>query len=529
MSEFSYTTANSDSILCTGFRNHSDWRTGRSTAAAYQGYYRKSPDGGYDDNRIGVVHIPGLSGLKGTRINSISISVKVGSSGVHSWATKNLIFRKSHINGGTINTGYTGCQYAFGAASPSSTNADTYKTEIVDCVEDGNENYYNYDSDILGIIRGGLADNTTTISLSGSSNSTFFSKMKEYIEAGNDTFVFYNADTSRIYNKNSDGVNDGTVYYSYEFLNVTGLTITVNYSKLYTVTFNAGDGNLGKDSSGNVIKTKAYNKYEGDSLSLSDVSALAARGRITTSFKINGTTGLDENISQTASKYQNFTLDSWNSKSDGSGTYYATNGEYSSDASTTLYAIFDHNFTYSNNVISGSDKYPWWSITKDPILNATYTITFNGNGGTCTVSALNADKITTYVLDGWYSGQNGTGTKYNSNSSFTSQTNLYANWTGTTTTESINLPASNTVTRKGYDFINWNTAASGAGSAYAAGSAYIPTSSLTLYASYEAKGLIRIYTAAGVYREALVWVFDGSKWIQAIPHVYDGTQWKIGG
>lgn len=522
MSEFKYTTENSDSIICTGYRNHSDWRTGRTQSTAYQGYYKKSQDGGYDDNRIGVVYIPQLSELKGTRINSISISVTVGTSGVGSWAIKNLIFRKSHVNGGTINTGYTGCQYAFGSESPSSTNADIYKTEIVDCVENGNENYYNYDSDILGIISGGLTNSTVNISLSESSDSTFFSKMKEYIQAGNDTFVFYNADTSRIYQTD-------TVYYSYEFLNVTSLTITVNYSKLYTVTFNAGAGNLGKDSSGNIIKTKVYNKYEGDSLSLSDVSSLATRGRITTSFKINGTTGLDKNISQTASKYQNFTLDSWNSESDGSGSTYATNGNYSADTNATLYAIFDHNFTYSNNVISGSTKYPWWSITKDPTLNATYTITFDANGGTCTVSTLSADKITTYVLDGWYSEQNGTGTKYDSNSSFTSQTNLYANWAGTTTTNSITLPSVDTVTRKGYDFINWNTTASGTGSAYSAGIVYTPTSSLTLYASYKANGLIRIYTASGIYREALVWVFDGSKWVQAIPNIYDGSQWKIGG
>lgn len=522
MSQFTYTTTNSDSVLCTGYRKHNGWRTGRTTAAAYQGYYAYSPDGGYDDNRIGVVYIPGLSGLKGTKINSIIMSVTVGSSGVHSWATKNLIFRKSYINNADINTSLANaCLYAFGSSSYNSiTDSD-------------------YDSDILGTLSGKLAQSTTDITLSSSSNSTFFANMKSYIEAGNDTFVFYNPDTTNMWTKdgNGDGVVDSTLdssssissatydsRYSYEFLNVTGLTITVNYSKSYTVTLDAtSDGSFKSGSSS--VQTKTLTKWEDEDLTLSESPT---KGSVSGTFRINGTTFISNpsSVSQTATKKTNYKFSKWNTKSDGTGTSYSAGGIYSSNADATLYASYEvNNYEYSNNVISASK---WWDIVRSDDLNATYTITFDGNGGECTITSLSADKITTYTLDGWFSGENGTGTRYTNTSSFTSQIQLYANWASTTTTTSITLPALDTVTRKGYDFINWNTSTYGTGTAYAAGSSYTPTASITLYAFYEAKGLIRIYTGS-TYREALVWVFNGSKWVQAIPYIFNGTEWKIGG
>lgn len=527
MSTFNYTTTNSSSVICTGYRNSSSWRSsGYTNMYAYQGYYAGS-EGSIHDNRIGVIHIPDLSGLSGSKVNSITLTVTFTGSGVYSWATKNLIFRKSHVQGG-INTSIPACRYAFGSDSPSSTNADTYKAKIVS--PDKGKTCYDYDSDILGIVSGGFASNTHTFNLSSSSNKDFFIRLKSYIEAGNDTLVIYNADVSSIYYEKDDAGNNTDYWYSYEFLAISKLVITVNYSLPYTITLNANGGNFGTDSSGNKITSKTFTKYEDEDTTIPSSGYTPSKGYSETSFNINGKTYLSSpsKISQGAFKRQNFEFSKWNTSADGGGTSYNSGGTYSGNDDATLYAIYSSYYTYSNNKISGSTLYPWWTIAKPNDLNATYTITFDGNGGTCTITSLSADKITTWVLDGWYDGENGTGTKYNSDSTFESQIQLYANWSGTTTTGSINLPTIDTVSRKGYDFINWNTAASGTGTAYNPGASYTPTASITLYAFYEAKGLIRVYTG-DVWREALVWVFDGTKWVQAIPYIFDGTEWKIGG
>ena len=107
-----------------------------------------------------------------------------------------------------------------------------------------------------------------------------------------------------------------------------------------------------------------------------------------------------------------------------------------------------------------------------------YTISFNANGGTTATSTLTS----IYTLDGFYYNSNqyyngsGVGVK---NWDVAGNATLTAKWSG----GAITLPS---VTRDGYTFKGWYTAASGGTKVGGAGASYSPTSGLTLYAQWTA-------------------------------------------
>jgi uncharacterized repeat protein (TIGR02543 family) len=191
-----------------------------------------------------------------------------------------------------------------------------------------------------------------------------------------------------------------------------------------------------------------------------------------------------------------YTFTGWNTVAGGTGTAYADGANYTFTASTTLYA-------------------QW-------ILDNTYLVAYNNNGGTgtqsdtnsyssgATVTVLNAGTMskTGYTFAGWDTQANGGGTHYNANDTFTMPANavtLYAQWTINTYTVTFNnndgsgtMPpqtgnynttaalTSNTFTRTGYTFAGWNTVNVGGGTAYANGANYTFTASTTLYAQWTA-------------------------------------------
>jgi uncharacterized repeat protein (TIGR02543 family) len=152
--------------------------------------------------------------------------------------------------------------------------------------------------------------------------------------------------------------------------------------------------------------------------------------------------------------------------------------------------------------------------------STTYTVSFNGNGGSSpssqTVDAGSSTPLPSttrsgYTFNGWYTASSG-GTKAgDAGASYTpaSDITLYAQWSqsggGTTTYtvtfnanggssvssqtvdagDSLTLPST---TRSGYTFNGWYTASSGGTKAGDAGSSYTPTSSVTLYAQWAQSG-----------------------------------------
>lgn len=140
---------------------------------------------------------------------------------------------------------------------------------------------------------------------------------------------------------------------------------------------------------------------------------------------------------------------------------------------------------------------------------------------------------TTYYHDYWNNDPNGTsqsgeGVNYwycNKTYTFTSNLTLYPEW-GSRVPKYI-LP---TPTKVGYKFVAWNTNASGTGTNYAAGTEFALRSNKTFYAIWEPEWTIKINngTTWGDYH---VWIYTGATsnngWQQAIPYVYDGSNWKL--
>jgi CshA-type fibril repeat protein len=191
----------------------------------------------------------------------------------------------------------------------------------------------------------------------------------------------------------------------------------------------------------------------------------------------------------TANTFTNtgYTFGGWSTTANGS-LAYANSASYAFTSSTTLYAI-------------------WTAVT-------TYTVTFNNNGGSGTMTAQSASSATNltantftntgYTFGGWSTTANGSLAYANSASyAFTSSTTLYAIWTAVTTytvtfnnnggsgtmtaqsaSSATNLTA-NTFTNTGYTFGGWSTTANGS-LAYANSASYPFTSSTTLYAIWTA-------------------------------------------
>ena len=120
-----------------------------------------------------------------------------------------------------------------------------------------------------------------------------------------------------------------------------------------------------------------------------------------------------------------------------------------------------------------------------------------------TALTLNAFAYTHFNFNGWNTAQNGSGTAYTDGQSygFTADLTLYAQWTpitytvtfnadggtGTMSSQSSTTAANltpNTFTRSGYTFAGWDTLPSGVGTMYADGASYPFTSDATLYATW---------------------------------------------
>ena len=224
----------------------------------------------------------------------------------------------------------------------------------------------------------------------------------------------------------------------------------------------------------------------------------------TIKFDGNGGVGSMEEISTAPSKEvqlisnsftrTGYTFAGWNTKTDGSGTTYYDEQNISIDSDLTLYA-------------------QWASL---------YTITFNANGGTGSMSSktlsvgssitLPSNTFTRsgYEFVGWNTNSYGTGTSYTDGQTITPLGNisLYAQWKKieiyytilfnsnggsgnmgsktVSTGSSVSLPA-NSFIRSGYEFDGWNISSDGTGTSYTDGQIITPSGNITLYAQWKVK------------------------------------------
>ncbi|MCL2601495.1 MAG: InlB B-repeat-containing protein [Treponema sp.] len=152
--------------------------------------------------------------------------------------------------------------------------------------------------------------------------------------------------------------------------------------------------------------------------------------------------------------------------------------------------------------------------------SGTYRVTFDINGGTgSTPSDQTANAGASISLPGesgfskpgvafagWNTKADGTGDSFNAGTQFTpiQDVTLYARWSvvfevnfnangGTGTTPpaltvrdgmSIQLPSGGALTKSGFNFSGWNTAADGSGTNYSAGASLAPKANITLFANW---------------------------------------------
>jgi len=167
---------------------------------------------------------------------------------------------------------------------------------------------------------------------------------------------------------------------------------------------------------------------------------------------------------------------------------------------------------YTSNINMGSShgRQFYFTIAAAP---ASYSVTFNANGGTGSMNAQTASSSTAltsnaftrsgYSFAGWNTAANGSGTAYSNGAiySFGANVTLFAQWTllpktvtfdanggsGSMSTQSASSATAltaNAFTRSGFTFSGWNTAANGSGTAYANSASYSFAADVTLFAQW---------------------------------------------
>lgn len=255
----------------------------------------------------------------------------------------------------------------------------------------------------------------------------------------------------------------------------------------------------------------------------------------------------------------------WNTNSSGTGTSYQPGGSIRQLASSgyfsnkTLYAIWEANefkITFSpGNYGSGSSRQLTTTNGQLTTLSAdyftrpagtTYYSNYYLQGGTMSTPSgfsvntsttygprYQTSNKTTYYHSYWNNDPNGTpqsgeGVNYwncNKTYTFTSNLTLYPEWNSSIPQYTLPTP-----TKVGYKFVTWNTNSSGTGTNYAAGTSYQLTSNKTFYAIWEPEWTIKINNGTN-WGDYHIWIYTGASsnngWRQAIPYVYDGSNWKI--
>ena len=199
-----------------------------------------------------------------------------------------------------------------------------------------------------------------------------------------------------------------------------------------------------------------------------------------------------------------YTFGGWNTAANGSGTSYPPGSEYTmpSSGNVDLYAQWINpatTYTLTYNAGTGGSGTAPASPTS---YSSNSTATILGNTGPFT----NSDP--TKIFYGWNTAADGTGISYPVGSTITMNTDktLYAQWvsatpqytvtyiangaTGTIPTQTYpggvqaTILGQSSLTRPGYSFLGWNSAADGTGSVYVPTSSVVINSNITLYAQW---------------------------------------------
>ena len=237
---------------------------------------------------------------------------------------------------------------------------------------------------------------------------------------------------------------------------------------------------------------------------------------------------------------------------------YQSGTNYQQSSNKTLYAIWEADQVYINYYTDNDTAQPTDTVVQGPYnigdtvtlsdgsgwfsskwgSSVTFYTNYNFQGGSfsngvtpnSTYSVSRTGKYD-WVISGWLRGSQ----HYELEDLITLNSNIsfYPYWADSSSIVSHAAFTPITPIRKGYKFLNWNTQANGSGTAYYANTKYDTSAideDLTLYAIWEPEWTIKINngTSWGDYH---VWIYTGATsnngWQQAIPYVYDGSNWKL--
>ena len=256
------------------------------------------------------------------------------------------------------------------------------------------------------------------------------------------------------------------------------------------VTYNKGDGDLTITSSHwlqghctyststtattETVTMKFY--FTKDTGWLPDVSGnYTANGKTTTLDKHQGQSSDKPKESITPTGWSNIkvTFTKTTSKKDYTISYKIYASKCSSKVSSGSFkisvpALASYTISYNANGGTGAPsaqtKYYGKTLTlttAKPTRSAStqYTVTYDANGGSVSTASAKATKTTPYTFSKWNTAAGGGGTSYNSGASYTanSAATLYAQWTtGTATTTSVTLPTPTRANSTATYTINYN-------------------------------------------------------------------------
>lgn len=252
-----------------------------------------------------------------------------------------------------------------------------------------------------------------------------------------------------------------------------------------------------------------------------------------------------------------YTLSGWATSPTGTPNYQSGT-QYQQSSNQNLYAIWEADQVYINYYTDNVTAQPTNTVVQGPYdvgdrarlsdgsgwisskwgSSVTFYTNYNFQGGSfsngvtpnSTYSVSRTGKYD-WVISGWLRGSQ----RYELSDYITLNSNIsiYPYWADSSSIVSHAAFTPITPIRKGYKFLNWNTQANGNGTAYYANTEYDTSAidkDLTLYAIWEPEWTIKINNGTN-WGDYHVWIYTGATsnngWQQAIPYVYDGSNWKL--
>ncbi|MCM1363382.1 MAG: InlB B-repeat-containing protein [Ruminococcus sp.] len=326
---------------------------------------------------------------------------------------------------------------------------------------------------------------------------------------------------------------DTTVTYDWKLEYIAQYAASSSVAKSYTVKIDgksvaSGTCNIGGKTGTSTIKSGSIKISKGTSsrsvsfscsmdieitwngtykgtISASSSFTIAKKTSYTVSYNANGGSGTPASqtkwygttlkLSSTEPTKTGYTFMGWGTSTGDTSVDYSSGGNYTKNASITLYAIWRKKITLTYNANGGSGA---------PSSQSAYV--YNSNTSyKFTVSSTKPTR-TGYTFLGWSTSKSATTATYSGENSYTvsSNTTLYAVWIELTYTVSYNANggsgapnkqtkyytktltlSSSKPTRSGYNFKGWASSSTTTTVKYAAGASYTANASITLYAVWE--------------------------------------------